>query len=102
MNEKNLVILATLGTIILGIIASLIAWFVGGKDLQSHNKEILRQLLNFQITIAIVGFLVNLIPFVGQFIFLVIFVVSIVYAVKGFNASNKNTEFKAPSFEIVK
>ena len=43
MNEKTLGYLGTLGTILLGLIASLIAWFGGLKDTQSHEKEVVRQ-----------------------------------------------------------
>lgn len=102
MNEKTLVLLGTLGTIILGVIAAALAWFLGGSALQSPNKEILRQMLNFEISLLIVGLICGFIPFVGVLIGLVLAVFNLFIAIKAFIASNNNEAFKAPSYEFIK
>lgn len=102
MNEKTLSIIGTLGVILFGVIASIVAWFAGGKDLQGNAKEVIRQMFNFEITIFIVGFFTAWIPFVGFLIGLAILVSNIVFAIKSYNAVNKGVEFKAPGFAFIK
>ncbi len=102
MNEKTLGIIGTLGCIVLGIIASLIAWFCGGKELQTPTKEVIRQMFNLELTLTIVGAILFFIPLVGQLICVVLNLVSIIYAIMAFIALNNNKEFKAPSFEFIK
>lgn len=102
MNEKTLTIIGTLGTIILGVFASLIAWFAGGKELQGNSKEVIRQMFNFELTIFVAGIVLGLIPVVGQILALVIFVANLVFAIQSFVAANKGAEFKAPGFEFIK
>ena len=102
MNEKTLSILGTLGCILLGVIASAIAWFAGGNTLQTHNKEIIRKMFNFEITILILCLVLGFIPAVGQIAGLVITIANIVIAVQAFIASNNNTAFNAPAYEFIK
>ncbi len=101
MDEKTLGIFGTIAVILLGVIGSLVAWFLGGKDLEGNKREILRQMLNFEITLIIVSFL-GLIPFVGIVVGLAVLVGNIVFAIKSFQAYNNDTEFKAPAFDFVK
>ncbi len=101
MDEKALGIFGTIAVIILGVIGSLVAWFLGGKNLEGNKREIIRQMLNFEISLIIVSFL-GLIPFVGIIVGLGILIANIVYAVKSFKAYNNDTEFKAPGFDFVK
>lgn len=102
MNEKTIGFIGTLGCILFGAIASLVAWFCGGKDLQTNTKEVVRQMFNFEITLFIVGILLNLIPILGQLTLFVLWLYSIVLSIKAYQAINNNTAFKAPSFELIK
>lgn len=101
MNEKVCVLLGTLGTIILGVLGPLIAWFGGANVLSGNNKEIVRQMFNFEISLCIVG-LLSIIPFVGFIVAPVVLIMNLIFAVKAFLASNKNEVFKAPGYEFVK
>lgn len=102
MNEKVLSILGTLGCILLGVVASAIAWFAGGNALQTNNKEILRKMFNFQLSILILCFVLAFIPVVGQIAGLVIWIANIVVSIQAFVASNNNAAFNAPAFEFIK
>ena len=102
MNEKTLTIIGTLGTILFGVIASLVAWFAGGKDLQGNSKEIIRQMFNFELTILIASIVLGLIPFVGILVGFVVLVANLVFAIKSYIAATKGAEFKAPGFEFIK
>ena len=101
MDEKASVLLGTLGTIVLGIIGSLIAWFAGNASLQGNNREIVRQMLNFEISLLIVG-LLSLIPYVGLIVGPVVFIMNLIFAIKSFMAAKNNAAFSAPGYEFVK
>lgn len=100
MNEKTLVLLGTLGCILLGVLATLIAWFCGGKDLTGNAKEILKKVFNFQLSLTLVGVVVGLIPIINL-ILLVFSLIGTVYVIKAFIAYNKNSQFDAPSFKFI-
>ena len=104
-NEKVLTLVGTLGVIILGVIGSLVAWFLGGKDLEGNARETLRQIFNFEISLIIVAFIVGVvsafIPFVGILV-LLLSLANLVLPIMAFIAINNGTEFKAPSFQFVK
>lgn len=94
MNEKTAVLIGTLGTIILGVFASLIAWFAGKDALQGRDREIVRQMFNLELTLMIVGIIASFIPFLGILICLVLVIIAIVYAIMAYVASNNDKEFK--------
>ena len=101
MDEKVSVLFGTLGTIVLGVFATLIAWYAGNAFLQGNNREIVRQMLNFEISLFIVG-LLSIIPFVGFIVAPVVLIMNLIFAIKGFVAFQKNAEFKAPGYEFIK
>lgn len=102
MNEKGFVILGTLGTILLGVFASLIAWLVGSDKLQENGKEIVRQMFNWEVSILIISLIVCWIPVIGAILCMVMNVANLVFAIKAFLAYQNNKEFKAPSFINIK
>ena len=102
MDEKMTGILGTLGVILLGVIASVIAWALGPKDLPAAKKEIVRQMLNFQITILIVSLVLCWIPIVGALVCLVVWVANIYYAIVSFMAYEKGNTIKIPAIELIK
>lgn len=102
MNEKVLGFIGTLGCILLGVIASLIAWFGGLKDTQSHTREVVRKFFNFEITILILALILCLIPVIGQLACVVLNLANLYYAIVAFIAVKNNKEFKAPSYEFIK
>ncbi len=97
MNEKILVIIGTLGTIILGVIASLIAWFVGKDSLQGNNREIVRQMFNLQLSLLVISVIICWMPIVN-IICALLPLINLVFAIMAFIAHQNNKEFKAPSF----
>lgn len=101
MDEKALKIFGTILVIFLGVIASLIAWCLGGKDLEGNARETIRQMLNFEISLIILS-LLSIIPFVGLVVGLVVLITNIVFGIKSFIAINNDTPFKAPGYEFVK
>ena len=98
MDEKTSVLVGTIGSIFLGVIAAALAWILGKDTLTGNNKEIVRQMLNFEISLMIVSFVLAIIPFVGVVLALIVWVVNIIFCVKAFLAHKNNVEFKAPSF----
>lgn len=102
MNEKTLTIIGTLGVILFGVIASIVAWFAGGNELQGNSREVIRQMFNFELTILIASLVLGWIPLISILVGLAIVVANIIFAIKSFNAANNNTEFKAPCFEFIK
>ena len=102
MNEKTLGYLGTLGTILLGLIASLIAWFGGLKDTQSNTREVVRRLFNFEITIAIIGIVAVLIPGIGKILCAILNLANLYFAIVAFLAVKDNKEFNAPAVEFIK
>ena len=103
MDQKTLVIVGTLLTIVLGVIASLVAWFCGGNKLEGTPREAIRLMLNFEICFFVLAIVLNLIPIIGQLAVLGLWIVSIVFAIKAFNAAEKNeAELKIPCIEFIK
>ena len=102
MDEKTLVIVGTLLAIILGVIAPLVAWFCGGKELQGDSKEAIRQMFNWGITFAIVFTIVMMIPLIGQLIGFVLMVLNIVYAIRAFNFATKGGSLNIPAIDFIK
>lgn len=98
MNEKNWILIGTLGAIILGVIATGVAWVMGLSAMQGHTKEVIRRFFNFEITL----FILAIIPIIGQLLLPIIIIVNIIYAIKAYNAATTGIEFSAPAFEIVK
>lgn len=99
MNEKNLMILGTLGGII--AIGSIIAWFIGGNKLQGNNRETLATMFNWEICLFVLGIILNFIPVAGQILSVVAGLINIVIAVKAFTCIDK-AAFKLPIPEIIK
>jgi len=102
MNERTTVIVGTLGTIILCVFASIIAWFAGGNKLQGAAREIIRKMFNVELNLFVVAVVAGFIPVVGKLLALVIFVINLFVAIMAFQAYNKETEFSVPCYEIIK
>ena len=94
--------MGTIITIILGVLASLIAWFAGGQNLQGASREAIRQMFNFEIIFLILAITLGWIPILGQILVLVLWIANIVFAIKSYNAANNNTEIKIPCIDIIK
>lgn len=102
MDQKTLVIIGTILTIIFGVLASLIAWFAGGKALQGSARDAIRQMFNFELTYLILAIVLGWIPLIGQLLILILWIANIVFAIKAFQAANNNTEVKVPCFNMIK
>ena len=102
MNEKNLGIMGTLGCILLGVIACLIAWFCGGNKLQTPTREVIRKMFNIELTLTIIGVIFMFIPALSRIVCPCLNIISVVLAVMAFMAIKNNTEFNVPSIEFIK
>ncbi len=102
MDQKTLVIIGTILTIILGVLASLIAWFAGGQKLEGSAREAIRQMFNFELTYLILAIVLGWIPLLGQLLILILWIANIVFAIKAFQAGTKNTDLKIPCFNMIK
>ena len=96
MKNDGLMMFGTLGVIILGFIAPLIVW-LNKDNLSPDEKSITAALFNFEISLFIVCIVVNLIPFIGQLIGLILYVVNIVYGIKAFISVREHKPFNAPT-----
>ena len=102
MKNSGLMTFGTLGAILLGFIAPLVAWLNKDK-LSPEENAIITSLFNFEISLFIVCVVANFIPFVGQLLCLVLGVVNIVYAILAFVAAKDNKPFKALTiYEFIK
>lgn len=102
MKNDGLMMFGTLGVIILGFIAPLIVW-LSKENLTPDERSIMAALFNFEISLLIVCVVINLIPLLGQLIFLILYVVNIIYALKAFAAVREHKPFAAPTvYEFVK
>ena len=102
MDKKTLVLVGTILTIIFGLLASLVAWFAGGKELEGSAKEAIRQMFNFELTYLIAALVLGWIPLLGQLLVLGLWIANIVFAIKAFNAANKDEEVKVAAFDFIK
>lgn len=94
MNEKTTILLGILGALLLGVIATAIAWVLGKDTLQPSSKEVMRRFLNLEITLLIIG----LIPFLTPFVV----IANVIFVIMAFMAVNNGTEFKKIGFEFIK
>ena len=89
MKNKGLMILGTLGAIILGIFAPLIAWLCKDK-LDGGERSVIATMLNFEISLLIVCIILSFVPVVGRLVCFVLSIVNIVYAIMAFMAAKDN------------
>lgn len=102
MDKKTLILIGTILTIIFGLLAALVAWFAGGKELEGSAKEAIRQMFNFELTYLILAIVLGWVPVLGQLLVLGLWIANIVFAIKAFNAANKDEEVKVPAFNLIK
>lgn len=102
MDQKTLVLVGTILTLIFGLLASLVAWFAGGKELEGASKEAIRQMFNFELTYLILALVLGWIPIIGLLVCLGLWIANIVFAIKAFNAGTKDGEVKIPAFNLIK
>ena len=93
MKNKGLMMLGTLGSIILGIVAPFIAWLCKDK-LDNEEKTIINTMLNFEISLVIIGVVLNFIPVLGRLLSLVLVAANIVYAIMAYMAAKDNKALK--------
>lgn len=93
MKNGGLMTFGTLGAILLGFIAPLIAYF--NSNLTPEEKTIITSLLNFEISLLLICIVINFIPIIGQIIGLLLGIVNIVYSIKAFIAAKNNKPFNA-------
>ena len=103
MKNTGLMIFGTLGAILLGFIPPLIVWCLSKEKLETGEKEVIKTILNFEISLLIVCLVASLIPFIGKLIVSVCSILNIVYAIMAYLAANDNKPLKPLTFyEFVK
>lgn len=102
MNNKNLMILGTLGAIFIGLFAPLIA-YINKDKLQTPDRLIITAFLNFELSLLIICVVLNFIPLFGQIICAIMCVINIIYSIVAYNAAKTGNKFNPPYFyEFVK
>lgn len=109
-NNKNNLVLTTLSCLILGFIVPLIVWILNKDNAEFAGKRFLTDLLNFELTLFIVGIvltLINIIPFLGQIVFVlgstIVWIANIVVIIVATIKITKNEEYKFPfTLELLK
>ena len=83
-NEKTLVLLTLILSIIVGFLAPLIIWALKKNEMNDYSRNVVRKLLNFELTLACIG-LIFLIPIIGQLLAIVgapiVWILNIVYCI---------------------
>ena len=89
MKNNGLMILGTLGVILLGIFAPLIAWLCKDK-LEENEKKIIATVFNFEISILIIYLIARFLPFISGHIYSAFYIANIVYGIMAFIAAKEN------------
>lgn len=104
-NNRNILVLTTLSCAFLGFIIPLILWFIYKENLNEEQKKYLTTLLNFELTVLLIGLLlsvINIIPILGTIISVigsfVLFITNIVIII---GATIKLTKEETPNFPFV-
>ncbi len=93
-DERRLLAIAALLSIVVSVIPSAVIFYTN-KNLSKFGQEFLLRTLNFQILILI-AVVVNIIPLVGQLLYLGVWVFNLVVCLQATSAVNNNKEFKYP------
>lgn len=104
MNTKGILMVVTLASIIVGFFPSLIYWVFFKKSLEEPSKNYLTDLLNFEITLALIGLILGFIsgPFAGVVAGLVSFINLIFIIIATLNLANDKAykfPFSIPLFK---
>ncbi len=109
-NSKNTLVLTTVSCIFFGFIVPLIVWLVNKDAMEEAPKKYLTHLLNFQLTLLIVGVLlgvVNIIPILGQLISFIgvpiLWICNIILMIVAAIKLSNNEAYKFPlTIELIK
>lgn len=102
-NEKGLVALATLGSIVIGILAPLIVFLVKKDEMAENDVAIVKGTLNFELTLLIACIILSFIPVIGWIVLMIVPLYNIIIMILAFMAANDNKEYKFPlTFNFVK
>ena len=103
--NRNILVLTTISSAFLGFIVPLILWFVHKEYLNEIENKYLTNLLNFELTLLIIGLIltvINIVPILGQLIsglgYLIIWLINIIIIIK---ATIKLTKEETPKFPFV-
>ena len=109
-NSKNTLILTAIGSIFLGFLVPLIVWFVNKDSMQEEPKKYLTHLLNFELTLLIVGVIlvaVKIIPILGGLICAIgcpiLWIANIAFMIIAAVKLSNNEQYKFPFvLELIK
>ena len=104
MNTKGILMVVTLLSIITSFVSSLIYWLFFGKSLEETSRTYLTSLLNFEITLALIGIIFGAIsgPFAGFIVGLITFINLIFVIIATLNLANDKAykfPFSIPLFK---
>ena len=94
--EKNFATIAAIGAIITYFLLPLVIWLLKEDTFSEYTKKFLTDLLNFEIVIFIIYFVMWFIPLLGWLANIVLFVFNLIVAVKAYSASQEFKEYKFP------
>lgn len=99
-NKKGIIMVVTLLSIILGLIPSLIYWIISKDSLEEDLKKYLVNLLNFELTLSILGliFLAVFAPLTGLLSF-----INLIFLIIATLKISKDQHYKFPmTIELIK
>ena len=99
-NKKGIIMVVTLLSIILGFIPSLVYWLISKNSLEAPLKKYLTNLLNFELTLLIVGIVVGVVfaPLTG-----LVSLINLIFLIIGTIKINQDQVYKFPmTIELIK
>lgn len=104
-SEKTLTLLVIVLSVVAGFIAPLIIWVLKKDSLSDTAKQIIRKLLNFELTLLCVCILF-LISVLGQLLAILgaplVWIINVVYCIMAAIAISNSSDVKFPSYEFIK
>lgn len=104
--ERNMVTLCVLGSIIFAFIPSLIVWLLKKDTFSEYALTALKRNLNFQIVIYAIMVILSIIPiinFFGIILIPVLWVFSLIVCICAYQAIDKQRDYNYPiSVQIIK
>lgn len=104
-NNRNILVLTTISCVFLGFIVPLILWLGYKETLNEEQKKYLTTLLNFELTLLIIGLIlsvIHIIPILGTIISIIgsfaIWLTNIIIVI---GATIKLTKEEIPTFPFV-
>ena len=101
-DEKVFLTVSSLGAIV-GFIIPLIMWVLKKEDFSDYTKGFLVDILNFELILFIIGFILTFIPVLGWLANAGIFIFNLIVVLQAFSATQSRTAYSFPiKYQLIK